>query len=517
LPDAALFRALHRPGTSIPVRLELADPGYDPAACAAALAPDTIFYLLETAGGPADLERRTYLAWDPEYELVLRRGWLETRVKGEVRCRVRALAPLERLRVALAGEGGRPVSWADGFAGGLIGYVAYDFKNYLERLPDTVRDDLGLPDLRLGFVRRVVAWDRRTGRLSLRTSVRCSEDPRRDWARAHADLERLHAELLETPAPARSAGRGAAATMPAAGPLRSNLSRTGYHHMLARARQHILAGDIYQANLSHRFAADFHGRAADLYRRLRAINPSPFACWMRFPEHEVVSCSPERLVRLEHGRVETRPIAGTRPRGADRAADRRLTRDLLADEKERAEHLMIVDMARNDIGRVCEHGSVTVERFMRPEAYSHVRHLVSNVVGSLRSDRDAFHLLGAVFPGASITGVPKVRCMQIIDALEEVRRGVYTGSAGWIGLDGGMDMNILIRTFLLQGGRAYFQVGGGIVADSDAQREYEETLAKGSALEEALRSVPAAPRAAAAGARQSRASRRNASAWATSS
>ena len=259
--------------------------------------------------------------------------------------------------------------------------------------------------------------------------------------------------------------------------------------MLARAHEHILAGDIYQANLSHRFSAPFTGRGLDLYRRLREINPSPFACWLRFPEHEVVSCSPERLVKLEGGRAETRPIAGTRARGEDRAADRRLHLELLGNEKERAEHLMIVDMARNDLGRVCEPGSVEVERFMSVEDYSHVRHLVSNVVGSLRSDRDAFDLLGATFPGASITGVPKVRCMQIIDSLEKVRRGVYTGSAGYIGLDGSMDFNILIRTFLLQEGRAYWHVGGGIVADSNAEREYEETLAKGRALQEALRSV----------------------------
>jgi para-aminobenzoate synthetase component 1 len=270
----------------------------------------------------------------------------------------------------------------------------------------------------------------------------------------------------------------------------SNVSRADYDDMLARAHEHILAGDIYQANLSHRFEAPFTGRGVDLYRRLRAINPSPFACWLRFPGAEIVSCSPERLVRLQQGRVETRPIAGTRPRGADRGSDQRLQRDLLGNEKERAEHLMIVDMARNDIGRVCEPGSVAVESFMSVESYSHVRHLVSNVVGALRSDRDAFDLLAATFPGASITGVPKVRCMQIIDELEVVRRGTYTGSAGYFGFDGGMDFNILIRTFWLQAGRAYFHVGGGIVADSNAEREFQETLSKGRALEEALRSVP---------------------------
>jgi anthranilate/para-aminobenzoate synthase component I len=189
---------------------------------------------------------------------------------------------------------------------------------------------------------------------------------------------------------------------------------------------------------------------------------------------------------LQRGRVETRPIAGTRPRGATTRHDRSLEQELLSNEKERAEHLMIVDMARNDIGRVCELGSVHVEHFMRVERYSHVHHLVSNVAGTLRGDCDGLDLLAATFPGASITGVPKIRCMQIIDELELVRRGVYTGSAGYLGLDGEVDLNILIRTFLLQGGRASFHVGGGIVADSDAGAEYRETLSKGRALLEAL-------------------------------
>jgi anthranilate/para-aminobenzoate synthase component I len=488
LPDEETFYALHRAGRTLPVLLEMPDPGWDVLEALEAMAGDSIAYLFETAGGPADLERRTFLAWNPEREFVLRRGWLETRARGRIVSRQRGGDPLAQLRAALEDEGGIPVPYAGGFLGGLAGYVSYDFKNFLERLPDHVRDDLGVPELRLGFVRHVLAWDRRTDTLSLRYALPCSADAGRDLARAREELRGMYAQLC-----ALERRPAAVATLDkalAAAELRSNLSRAGYDRMLARAHEHILAGDIYQANLSHRFEAAFAGSGIDLYRRLRAINPSPFATYLRFPEHEVVSCSPERLVQLESGRVETRPIAGTRPRGEDRAADRRLQRDLLVDEKERAEHLMIVDMARNDIGRVCEPGSVRVERFMRPEAYSHVRHLVSNITGVLRADRDAFDLLGATFPGASITGVPKVRCMQIIDALESVRRGVYTGSAGYFGLDGSMDFNILIRTFLLQGGRAYFHVGGGIVADSDAEREYHETLDKGRALQEALRTAP---------------------------
>jgi anthranilate/para-aminobenzoate synthase component I len=293
----------------------------------------------------------------------------------------------------------------------------------------------------------------------------------------------------------------AAATLerpPRAAPqaMRSNLTRKAYDRMLAAAKEHVFAGNIYQANLSHRFEAPFRGSGLPLYRHLRRINPSPFASYLRLPAlgtaapaAEIVSCSPERLVRLREGCVETRPIAGTRPRASDTRTDHQLEKDLLASDKERAEHVMIVDMARNDIGRVCKLGTVQVERFMSVERYSHVRHLVSNITGELSDHCDALDVLAATFPGASVTGVPKVRCMQIIDELETVRRGIYTGSAGYIGLDGALDFNILIRSFLLQDGRAWFHVGGGIVADSDAKIEYEETLSKGRALYEALVAV----------------------------
>ena len=489
VPDAALFRTLHAPGKSIGVRLDLADPGWDPADLAESLAPSGNAYLLETAGGPPDLARRVILAWQPEREYVLRGARLETWSAGRRQHSVRSASPLADLRAVLAAEGATPVPYADGFGGGLIGYVAYDFKNRLERLPDTVTDDLGLPEFRFGFVRRVLVWDRAASTLSLRTSVRCGTEPRQDYERARTELRILWGEVQRAAAAKRPTQPATTRRPAAPAELQSNLTRAEYDQMLARCQEHILAGDIYQANLSHRFSAPFAGRGIDLYRRLRAINPSPFAAYLRFHEHEIVSCSPERLVQVEHGRVETRPIAGTRPRVDERHADRRLQRDLLASEKERAEHLMIVDMARNDIGRVCEAGSVAVDSFMHVEAYSHVHHLVSRVTGKLQSGADAFDLLAATFPGASITGVPKVRCMEIVDALEPVRRGVYTGSAGYIGLDGSMDFNILIRTFLVQQGQAYFHVGGGIVADSKPEHEYQETLAKGRALCEALASV----------------------------
>ncbi|MFQ5599143.1 MAG: anthranilate synthase component I family protein [Candidatus Krumholzibacteriia bacterium] len=487
-PDADAFARLHRVGVSIPVILEFVDPGWDPLHLVAALPAHETVYLLETPGAPADLERRTFMAWQPDCEVLLRGNHLESRGAAAPVLRQRGRHPLQMFRAFLVAEGALSVPYSDGFGGGFVGYVSYDFKNFLERLPDRVTDDLGTPELRLGFVRRVVSWDHRSGRVCLRVNLRCqSTRARCDRARA---LDALAALLDEVAGLARRAPRAEPGRVAAArAPLHSNLSRASYDRMLARAHDYILAGDIYQANLSHRFEVPFSGSGLELYRHLRAINPSPFAAYMRFPEHEVVSCSPERLVRLQRGRVETRPIAGTRPRGASGRNDRALERELLASEKERAEHLMIVDMARNDIGRVCELGSVQVESFMSVERYSHVRHLVSNVTGRLGTGRDGLHLLAATFPGASVTGVPKVRCMQIIDELESVRRGVYTGSAGYLGLDGNMDFNILIRTFFLQNGRAWFHVGGGIVADSDPDFEYQETLAKGRALREALLAV----------------------------
>ena len=495
LPDFEVFARLHRQGRSLPVLWDCADPGWEPLALVAALPESATVFLLESPGGPPDLERRTFLSWDPEQEFVLRRGVLETSGAGVEPSRKRCRAPLAALRQVLHAEGAIAVPYADGWNGGLIGYLGYDCKNYLERLPDRVRDDLGTPELHFGLVRRLVSWEHESGRVQLRVNRRCrSSRAREDWKHALAALEGLADEVTRLQAAARSGARRRALRAREQGvsraamisSLRSNLDREAYDAMLARAHEHILDGDIYQANLSHRFESRYAGDGLDLYRHLRSINPSPFATYMRFPDHILVSCSPERLVQLQQGRVSTRPIAGTRPRGDDRRADRVLERELLASEKERAEHLMIVDMARNDIGRVCELGSVEVQRFMSVERYSHVRHLVSNVVGSLRRDRDAFDLLAAVFPGASITGVPKIRCMQIIDALETQRRGVYTGSAGYFGLDGNADFNILIRTFLLQNGRAYFHVGGGIVADSEAESEYQETLAKARALLEAL-------------------------------
>ena len=296
--------------------------------------------------------------------------------------------------------------------------------------------------------------------------------------------------------------------------LEATSTQAEFERMVSRALEHIGAGDIFQANLSQRFSTSWadigrrspsarvpwgagegsalhETRAWALSQALREINPSPFACFLSCDELSVVSCSPERLVRVQEGRIDTRPIAGTRPRGATSTEDAIKSLELLVSEKERAEHLMLVDLARNDLGRVCVGGSVQVGELMGLEAYSHVFHIISDVSGRLRKRADAVDVIRAVFPGGTITGCPKVRCMQILRTLEPVPRGLYTGSLGTLGFDGTLDLNIAIRTMLIQGEQLTFHVGAGIVADSDPEREYHETLAKAQALMIALQSVQA--------------------------
>jgi anthranilate/para-aminobenzoate synthase component I len=261
------------------------------------------------------------------------------------------------------------------------------------------------------------------------------------------------------------------------------MKKNEYIDIVERVKEYIAAGDIFQANLSQRVSARINDKKPlDLYKILREINPSPFAGFFDFGEYHIVSSSPERLIRIKDGIIDTRPIAGTRPRGKNGKEDEAMRAELLLNKKERAEHIMLIDLERNDLGRVSEYGSVRVDELMITEDYSHVIHIVSNITGKLAAGKDCFDAIKAAFPGGTITGVPKVRCMEIIDELEPVRRGPYTGSIGYIGFSGNMDLNIIIRTFVIKDGMAYVQAGAGLVADSDPELEYFETLKKAEAL-----------------------------------
>ncbi|MDD5085288.1 MAG: anthranilate synthase component I family protein [Candidatus Omnitrophica bacterium] len=368
------------------------------------------------------------------------------------------------------------------FLGGAVGFLGYELSRQLENLPSKSRDDLKLPDIFLIFVRDLIILDHATGKTLLVSNLIPGED--KDFSsayrRAEARVARLR-EIVRARKASRSTGRLRIRN------LRSNLSRRRFEAIVRRAKRYIEAGDIYQANLSQRFSFNFEGDCLRLYRNLRGINPSPFASFFNFGDFKIISASPERLVRLSGRRCETRPIAGTRPRGKSLRETRRFAKELILSEKERAEHIMLLDLERNDLGRVCDYDTVRVSEKMILEKYSHVIHIVSNVVGRLAKDKNRFDLLRAVFPGGTITGCPKIRCMEIIDELEGLKRGIYTGSIGYLDFNGDMDFNIVIRTLLLKDGIGYLQLGAGIVYDSVPGAEYEETLHKGEAFIEALK------------------------------
>ncbi len=363
-------------------------------------------------------------------------------------------------------------------AAGLFGQMGYDMVRLMERLPDENPDRLGLPDA--VFVRPTVIaiFDNILDRVTLVTPA---------WPRpelsAEAAYERGAERLADAMADfARSLGHGALrVTSPPPEP-RSNVSREQYHEMVRRAKEYIMAGDIFQVVPSQRFEIPFTLPPFALYRALRRLNPSPFLFFLDLDGYALVGSSPEILVRVRDGTVTIRPIAGTRRRGRTRQEDEALARELLSDPKEIAEHTMLLDLGRNDVGRVSEIGSVRVTEKMIVEYYSHVMHIVSNVEGRLRADRDALDALIAGFPAGTVTGAPKIRAMEIIEELEPERRGFYAGAVGYFAADGGMDTCIALRTALVREGRMYVQAGGGVVADSDPEAEYLESCNKARAL-----------------------------------
>lgn len=361
-----------------------------------------------------------------------------------------------------------PPSAATPFPGGYFGYFGYDFAGQIEELPQTAQRDLPVLDLELYWVDLTAVYDHDKQQLTLASLDETIDLPGLEQqvrdSQHHLAHQQLKLDSLPQPV----------------------IEQQQFESMVQRGKDYIAAGDIYQVNLSCRFDGQIEGESSELYRRLRELNPSPFACLLHFPELDIISSSPERLVSLQLGLAETRPIAGTRPRGYTPPEDQLLGEELLGHPKERAEHIMLLDLERNDLGKVCRSGSVKVDELMVLERYSHVTHIVSNVRGSLRPDCGPFDLLRATFPGGTITGVPKKRCMEIIDELEPVGRGCYTGSAGYISACGSMDLNILIRSYQRIGDQLSYQTGAGIVADSIPEKEWRECMNKGEALRKVL-------------------------------
>jgi len=437
-------------------------------------------FLLESVEGGETIGRYTFAGVMPE-EVFRARGRccsLETR-SGKTQFDGH---PVEQLRRLTSRYRPVRVPGLPPLAAGAIGYFAYDMVRLIERIPDSGRDDVGVDDCVMMFYLSLVAFDHVQHRVSIIRNVFTEGlGSLRSKYDAALDEIRRTRRLLEGPLPRRHGPQRA-------GPVRleSNMTKQEFMTAVEKAKEYILAGDAFQIVVSQRFSAKSRADSFEIYRALRVVNPSPYLYFLKLDDVSVVGSSPEMLVKVEGRDAFYKPLAGTRPRGQSEDEDRELERELRTDPKERAEHIMLVDLGRNDLGRVCEYGSVKVDRLMFVERFSHVMHLVSSLSGRLRPEVDCFDTLMACFPAGTLSGAPKVRAMEIIDELEPTRRGIYAGAILYLDFSGNVDSCIGLRTLVARGGRVYIQAGAGIVADSVPEREYEETLNKARALVKAL-------------------------------
>ena len=438
-------------------------------------------FLLESVEGGEHLGRYSFIGLHPSRILTAWRGRAELVEDGRLqRIPLEGRDVLDLVR-ALLQNGPAPLAGLPRFTGGAVGYLGYDVVRDIERLPATAAEVLGLPEAVLLFCDVVVILDHVKHRLWVVAQAPVRGGVERAEAQARRRIDTV-IERLRGPLPVEEAAPGPAGML-----ARSNFTKEQYESAVRRAKAHIAAGDIFQVVLAQRLARPTVAAPFAVYRALRRLNPSPYMFYLDLPEDlRLIGSSPEVLVRLEGRRAEVRPLAGTRSRGAEPAQDLALAEELLADSKERAEHVMLVDLARNDLGRVCRFGSVSVPVLMDVERYSHVMHIVSSVHGELAPGYDAIDLFRATFPAGTVSGAPKVRAMQIIEELEGTRRGPYAGAVGYFDYAGNMDLCIAIRTIVMHGQTAYLQAGAGIVADSDPAREYQETLNKLRAQEQAI-------------------------------
>ncbi len=443
-------------------------------------------FLLESVAGGENVARYSYMGVQPAAVLFSHGRSVTTTPDG---CETTASElppdadPLDLLKQHLHARAYVPIEGWERFSGGAVGFMGYDIVRFFEQLPDDTEDDLQLPDCGFMLTGTVVIFDHVQHKIRIleNVPVDTGDDPGAAYDAARRRIEEVIAVLQQPLPPLDSGGNGRA------GEVRANVSQEQYEDMVRTAKEYIAAGDVIQVVLSQRLSMEIGCDPFVIYRALRSVNPSPYMFYLSFGDLKIVGASPEILVTEDAGEVITRPIAGTRRRGKTAAEDAALAEELLADEKERAEHIMLVDLHRNDIGRVCEYGSVVVDELMVVERYSHVMHIVSNVVGRLAEDRDQFDLLRACFPAGTLSGAPKIRAMEIIDELEPTRRGPYGGAIGYFSYSGSMDTAITIRTMVIKGATAHAQAGAGIVADSVPEREYEETMLKAMAQLDAVK------------------------------
>jgi len=484
-PDFDTFRSLAAEGNLIPVYREILADMDTPVSAFRKIDDGRFSFLLESIEGGEKWARYSFLGSSPEVIIRSKGNTVETLAADGSSTSVEAADPLGFVRDQLARFKPVEVDGLPRFFGGAVGYVGYDMVRYFERLSLSKPTELDAFDSYFVITDTILIFDtvRQKIKVVSNAHLENGKTPEAAYEEASAKIEaiirKLRTPLNPSPAPACS-GKTT---------FVSNVLREEFEESVVKAKEYVKAGDVIQVVLSQRFSADLSVEPLDIYRILRTLNPSPYMFFLRLDDTLVVGASPEVMVRKEGGQVELRPIAGTRPRGKTRDEDARLALELLDDPKERAEHVMLVDLGRNDLGRVCRTGTVKVSELMVVERYSHVMHIVSNVQGELEGEMDAFDVLRATFPAGTLSGAPKVRAMEIIEELEPVRREVYGGAVGYFSFSGNMDMAIAIRTLVIKDGRIHLQAGAGIVADSDPATEYQETVNKARAVVKAIEMV----------------------------
>jgi anthranilate synthase component I len=473
----------------VPVYRQLTGDGLTPVSAFCRIARSDPSFLFESVIGGEKVGRFSFLGTEPFLRFEARRSevTIAEGAGGLADRRFSSTDPFGDLQQLIEQFRAVALPGLPRFAGGAVGYASYDAVRYTEDLPNVPPDDRGLPDLSFALYDRMVLFDhiRKTILVVAQAHVGPSSDPKAAYQSACDRIDEL-VDRLAAPGPELGVCDIATDAPVTLQNVRSNFTREQYEAVVRHCQEYIKAGDIFQVVPSQRFEVETRARPFDIYRVLRVVNPSPFLFYLPFGDFALIGSSPEILVRVEEGVVTIRPLAGTRPRGRNEAEDRALAEELVADPKERAEHIMLVDLGRNDVGRVAEYGSVQLTDVMKVERYSHVMHITSNVTGRLRTDQTAFDALRAGLPAGTVSGAPKVRAMQIIDEVEPNKRGPYAGAVGYIDFTGNMDTCIALRTLVLRGNTAYIQAGGGVVHDSIPGAEFEETVNKAKGLLKAI-------------------------------
>ena len=484
-PSREEFLRLAREHTLVPVWREVLGDLETPVGAYKKLGSEPNSFLLESVEHGERWGRYSFIGCDPFLVMTSRDGVVSfegTPPPGVAD----APDPLTAVERALDAYRAPALPGLPPLHGGAVGYIGYDAVRYIERLPQTTTDDLNMPELWLLFTGRLLVFDHLRQRLIVISNVAIGDDPARQYDEAVAGAEALVARLYSTPTQGRAVSPALEAEI---GDVRSNVGGDTFKANVSKAKEYIASGDIFQVVVSQRFEMPTTADPFDVYRVLRLINPSPYMFFLQYPGAAIVGSSPEPHVRVQGRQAIIRPIAGTRPRGASEDEDRKLADELLSDAKERAEHVMLVDLARNDLGRVCVPGTVRVEELMQVERYSHVMHIVSEVHGEIALDRTSFDAFKWAFPAGTVSGAPKIRAMEIIDELESARRGAYAGAVGYFDFSGNLDTCITLRTALIKQGMAYVQAGAGIVADSVPETEDDECRNKARALLSAIKAA----------------------------